>query len=116
MKTKTYLSGLRSSTQCVHTYLFRLCLGLSVIIIPSFTYAQAGALDTSFSNDGMVMTAVLGIQDEGYGSAIQADGKIIVSGWCYTGSGYDFAVVRYNPNGTLDNSFGVGGIVTTDFG
>lgn len=116
MKTKTYLSGLKSSTQCVHTYLFKLCLSLSVIIIPSFSYAQAGALDTSFSGDGMVITGVFGIQDEGYGAAIQADGKIVVGGSSYTGSGFEFALVRYNSNGTLDNTFGSGGTVTTSVG
>jgi len=48
---------------------------------------------------------------------IQPDGKIVVAGGAFplfTFAG-DFKVVRYNPNGSLDRSFGSGGIVTTTF-
>ena len=51
--------------------------------------------------------------------ALQPDGKVIVAGISFAGisaEGGDFAVARYNTNGTLDTSFGVGGKVTTDFG
>jgi uncharacterized delta-60 repeat protein len=38
--------------------------------------------------------------------AIQLDGKVVAAGYAYTESGgYDFAVARYLPNGSLDNSF-----------
>ena len=44
---------------------------------------------------------------------IQTDGKIVVAGFTEsTSNGLDFAVVRYNSNGTLDTTFGTGGIVT----
>ena len=48
--------------------------------------------------------------------AIQSDGKIVVAGSSYDGggTGYDFALVRYNPDGTLDSTFDSDGIVTTD--
>ena len=53
-------------------------------------------------------------------AAIQGDGKIVVVGSAAfstpTGGGTDFAVARYNPNGTLDTSFGSGGKLTTDIG
>ncbi len=49
---------------------------------------------------------------------IQKDGKIVVGGYYSNqdGTDYDFALVRYNQNGSLDNSFGRGGIVLTPIG
>jgi uncharacterized delta-60 repeat protein len=44
--------------------------------------------------------------------ALQPDGKIVVAG----SSGLDFALARYNADGSLDAGFGSGGTVTTDFG
>ena len=49
--------------------------------------------------------------------AVQADGKIVVAGYtATTAADVDFALVRYNANGTLDNTFGTGGKVVTSFG
>ena len=48
--------------------------------------------------------------------AIQHDGKIVVAGTSPNGSNTDFGLVRYNPNGSLDTSFGGTGRVITDFG
>lgn len=49
--------------------------------------------------------------------AIQSDGKIIAAGGAtQLFSGGDFALARYNKNGSLDNSFNSGGLVFTDFG
>jgi uncharacterized delta-60 repeat protein len=48
--------------------------------------------------------------------AIQTDGKIVVVG-SGTSSGFggaDFVLVRYNPDGLLDTTFGFSGIVTTN--
>ncbi|MBK6551856.1 MAG: hypothetical protein IPG11_15835 [Flavobacteriales bacterium] len=74
-----------------------------------------GTLDNSFSVDGKVTTD-FGTDDQGHSVAIQPDGKIVVAGYSGSGSSYDYAVVRYNMDGTLDNSFSVDGKVTTDFG
>src|SRR5262249_23056500 len=48
---------------------------------------------------------------------IQPDGKIVVAGGAFPLFTFlgNFEVVRYNPNGSLDRSFGSGGIVTTTF-
>jgi len=46
--------------------------------------------------------------------AIQPNGKIVAAGAAIIGGGIDFALARYNSDGTLDASFGSGGIVTTD--
>ena len=79
-------------------------------------YNPNGSLDTSFSGDGIVTTDFDGYSS-GSSVTIQADGKILLGGWCHNLNGNDdFALARYNTNGTLDASFGVGGKVTTDFG
>jgi uncharacterized delta-60 repeat protein len=86
-------------------------------------YNADGSLDSTFDGDGQVTTSILsGITEESArGVAIQPDGKIVVAG--YTGvfgrpgrpteDRFDFAIVRYNANGSLDPSFGTGGIVNT---
>jgi len=77
-------------------------------------YTSTGSLDVSFDSDGMVITAVGSGDDIGYTIAIQSDSKILVAGE----SGNDFALVRYNSNGSLDAvAFGGGtGTVTTPIG
>lgn len=80
-------------------------------------YTSAGVLDTSFGGGtGKVMTSVVSSNDFGQGAALQVDQKIVVAGYAYTGSDYDFAVIRHNPDGSLDESFGSAGKVTTSIG
>ncbi len=79
-------------------------------------YLADGSLDTSFSEDGKVTTDLTGDQDRAQALVIQPDGKIILVGPARrTGYLHDFAVVRYNTDGSLDASFGTGGHVFTDF-
>ncbi|WP_406337528.1 calcium-binding protein [Streptomyces sp. NBC_00649] len=74
-------------------------------------YNVNGSLDTTFGNAGRVLTSGGGgAQDV----VLQPDGRIVVDG--SNGPGGDFAVLRYNTNGSLDSGFGTGGLVTTDFG
>lgn len=74
-------------------------------------------LDTSFDGDGIVTTSINDF-DQGNDFAIQSDGKIVVVGITLNPitEVTDFAVTRYNPNGSLDATFGSGGIVTTSMG
>lgn len=75
--------------------------------------AQDGTLDVSFGTNGIVTTVDA---HEAFDMVIQPDNKIIVVGSIYMGSGNDdMAVVRYNSDGSLDNSFGTNGIVNVDF-
>jgi uncharacterized delta-60 repeat protein len=81
-------------------------------------YNSDGSLDTSFDADGKVTTSAgPGDSDDDLeGLVIQSTGRILVGGSTSpTGITIDsdFAVARYNPNGSLDDSFGDGGIVTT---
>jgi len=77
-------------------------------------YNPDGSLDTSFDGDGKLVTDYGGLSDDGYAIALQADGKIVVAGYT-VGATYDFAVARYNPDGSLDTSFDGDGKLATDF-
>ena len=76
-----------------------------------------GSLDTSFDGDGRKITSLGGYSDFGASAvAIQSDGRIVVAGDRGIGPGYsptDFALVRYDPDGSLDTTFSDDGIVTT---
>lgn len=76
--------------------------------------AYPGDLDTSFNSTGFVFTDFPGAQSDAADLAVQDDGKIVVVG-TYGGSA-QFAVARYDPDGTLDETFGTGGLVTTPMG
>ncbi len=76
-------------------------------------YNADGSLDSTFGSGGKLTTDFGGF-DVALGVALQADGKIVAVGG--GGSGSDFALARYNADGSLDASFGSGGMVTTDFG
>ena len=76
-------------------------------------YNADGTLDTSFDGDGKTTTDFNNSGDAGYAVALQADSKIILVGNTVT-TGADFALARYNTNGSLDGTFGTGGKVTTD--
>lgn len=77
-------------------------------------YNTNGSLDSSFGANGKVITPVGIDNDMGFSGFLQPDGKIVVAGDSYNATNYDFGLIRYNPNGSLDNSFGTGGIVTTN--
>jgi uncharacterized delta-60 repeat protein len=80
-------------------------------------YEADGDLDTSFGGDGKVLTD-FGSGVEWVNSlAIQSDGKVVAVGGSYPASGVDvrFGLARYNPDGTLDNSFSEDGKVITNF-
>ena len=83
-------------------------------------YDDDGDLDTSFSGDGKVTTPIGAGSDYAFAVALQTIGeeeKILVAGRTHNGSNYDFALVRYNADGSLDTTnFGVNGIAEIDFG
>jgi uncharacterized delta-60 repeat protein len=84
-----------------------------------FRYNTNGTLDTTFNGSGTVSTAFPGTDGGGItGLAIETVGtatKIVAVGDVTVGSLDDeFAVVRYNLDGTLDSSFGSGGEVFTN--
>ena len=79
-------------------------------------YLPDGALDPSFGGDGIVTTSV-GAYDAALGVAVQPDGRIVVAGSTAgdgSGTDVDVLVLRYLADGSLDPSFGTGGVVRTD--
>ena len=80
-------------------------------------YNSDGSLDTSFDGDGKVTTdfgTLFG--DFANSVALQTDGKIVVAGIASGGGQSDFALARYNSDGSLDTSFDGDGKLTADFG
>jgi uncharacterized delta-60 repeat protein len=78
-------------------------------------YNPNGSLDTSFDTDGKVTTDFGDGYDYAVALKLQSDGKIVVAGHSISGT-TDFALARYNTNGSLDNTFSTDGILTTDIG
>jgi uncharacterized delta-60 repeat protein len=75
-----------------------------------------GSLDTTFNGTGRVDTLVGGLGSIASAAALQSDGKIVVVGSNRNATDYDFALARYNPDGSLDATFGSGGQVSTAIG
>jgi uncharacterized delta-60 repeat protein len=79
-------------------------------------YNADGSLATDFGDNGLVITDINNqSSDVAMAVAIQDDGKIVVAGRSHAGTvyeNYSFAIARYNPDGTLDPSFGVQGKVS----
>ncbi len=73
-----------------------------------------GSLDNTFSFDGMLTLPIGTSVDNGNNVVIMPDGKIVVVGGAWEGSGFNVAVVRLNPDGSLDNTFSFDGMLTTD--
>lgn len=74
--------------------------------------AQSGTLDPGFGTGGIVTTAI-GTTSSIGDIIVQPDGKPVVAGLYVNGvNGFDFALARYNYDGTPDNSFGTGGVAT----
>jgi uncharacterized delta-60 repeat protein len=81
-------------------------------------YKPDGTPDAGFGSSGIVTTDFFAHGDVANAVAVQPDGKIVVAGFAVDAAGIngDFALARYNANGTLDTSFGTNGLVTTDLG
>ena len=90
-------------------------------------FNRDASLDTTFGVNGYVQTNVRGdVTADNYSPSVsadmigarsiklQSDGKIIVGGSSIVNNRYVFAMVRYSENGSIDTTFGINGIVTTD--
>jgi len=80
-------------------------------------YHGYGSLDKSFDGDGRALTNFSGADEGASAIAIGASGRIVAAGWALVGgSNRQIALARYNSsNGSLDNYFGAGGKVLTNF-
>ncbi len=96
-------------------------LTFTLFAFSSPALGDAGDLDPFFGENGRVVTDFAFGQDAAWSAAIQEDGKIVVAGWADKDpnpnvTDFDFALTRYELDGSLDPSFGVDGRVLTDFG
>ncbi len=74
-------------------------------------YNPNGSLDTSFNGTGKVITS-LGNRSVAYAAVLQPDGKIVAAGYAGNlSAAVNFALARYNTDGSLDSGFGAGGKV-----
>src|SRR5438876_10052265 len=90
-------------------------LWAAVLTMPLAGCANPGDLDPSFGTGGK-LTTPMGATTTSIINALvlQPDGKLVAAGYTQNnGSNSDFALVRYNADGSLDGSFGTDGIVTT---
>jgi len=83
-----------------------LCLALFTRL-----YAQPGALDATFSGDGIALINPTNAFDNAQ-DVLTLNGKILICGVMGSASDFDMVVVQLNNDGTYDNSFGVGGVFT----
>lgn len=74
-----------------------------------------GSIDNSFGTVGMVSFNIGNGNDFGEALAIQDDGKVIIPGYSVRETEYNLAMARFDTNGNLDSTFGVDGMVSTDF-
>ncbi len=95
--------------------------GYSAWLTTDFALARFktdGTPDSTFTGDGRVDSVDFGLNnnEEIFSLAVQADGKIVAAG--HTGDIWtgDFALARFNTDGSLDAGFGTGGLLTTSFG
>jgi uncharacterized delta-60 repeat protein len=80
--------------------------GVAAGAVALLRYDAAGALDASFDGDGIATTAI-GTSAAARDVALQGDGRIVVAARVQTGTagGYDFGVLRYDADGSLDAGF-----------
>jgi uncharacterized delta-60 repeat protein len=73
-----------------------------------------GSLDATFGQGGLLTTSIGAGSAEVRALVLQSDGKLVAGGYSYDSHGNeDFTLARYTSSGTLDSSFGTGGIVQT---
>jgi uncharacterized delta-60 repeat protein len=80
-------------------------------------YNPDGSLDSLFGSATLPGTTVTATHGGAEAVVLQPDGRILAGGSIWAGSDdWDFALVRYKPNGALDKGFGRRGVAEVSFG
>lgn len=74
-------------------------------------FLENGAPDPSFGSGGRALVQFGNNSEFAYRIALLPDGRILVTGETFVGSGYVFAMARLMSDGTMDGTFGSGGKV-----
>lgn len=85
-----------------------------LLSLPCLLFSQKS--DSSVIYEGHVVNDINGDRDVAKSVIIQPDGKIVSAGISYNTENSEFALIRYQWDGSLDSTFGNNGIVTTDIG
>jgi uncharacterized delta-60 repeat protein len=86
---------------------------IAALFSSTVVHGDDGHLDPNFGTNGRVLTSFPPYGARAVAALVQPDDHIVVVG---TADYQDFAVARFQPDGTLDPGFGTGGTVVTDFG
>ena len=89
---------------------------LAIETLEDRTTPGAGDLDTTFGQGGKVTTDLGSPNDVIFHLTIDDAGRILAIGSSGDVSNSDFILARYLPDGSLDATFGTGGVVRTDLG
>src|SRR5262245_2716902 len=85
-----------------------------VIALPSFAWARAGSLDPTFGSGGITTVPSGSLTEFFKGLEIEPDGSIVAGGSADPGfTPASLVLVKYQPGGALDPSFGTGGVSST---
>lgn len=96
----------------------RILFLLLIVSSPSLLFAQPGAIDSSFGNNGIVQTFVNSTNAKLTAIAIQSDDKILAAGYDrYDTTNFNnaFVVVRYTADGLVDSGFATNGKMMYNF-
>lgn len=95
----------------MHKNSFALLLGL--LISQHWLLAQGGTLDPTFNGSGIIETQVQGVHTGFQRVRLQPDGKAVAFAFMYDSTHFQSAVLRYNTDGSTDQSFGENGAYIT---
>ena len=94
--------------------LFIFIVGTFLSITSDSSWA-IGELDTTFGQDGLVVTDFAGSLEWVNTIGLDSKGRILAAGIITDGINDDFVLARYTVSGDLDVEFGNGGVVSADF-
>ncbi len=72
-----------------------------------------GSLDTTFNGTGILVVRFQNLNESANAVGVQSDGKIVIGGYLNNSIKDEFLLMRFEPNGALDTTFGTGGFTTT---
>lgn len=76
---------------------------------------EDGSFDTSYGDNGVAIARVVDGSNYAGDILLQSDGKVVIAGYTVLETVYDLAMARFDVDGNLDDTFGVGGMVNTDY-
>lgn len=79
-----------------------------------FRLNENGSLDTTFNGTGVLLISFSNNKDVANSIKVLPSGKILIAGYSYVSTNYDYAIAKLNSDGTFDTSFSQDGKLTVD--